>query len=104
MTAIDVRRMIRGVTLQHLYELDVLGHERRDTIEIRNDFDLFDDVRVAGYLALRAYYLESTALSAPRDFDLRLNIPTDLRTAVEHVLDRLLHRGRGRSARPRCRR
>ena len=46
----------------------------------------FDDVRVAGYLALRGYYLGRTKLTKPSDFNLKLNIPTDLRTSVEHVL------------------
>lgn len=83
---IDVRRLIRGVALQHLYELDIVGHERRDSIEIRSDFDLLDDLRVASYLALRGYYLGTSTLTEPRDFDLKLNTPIDLRTAVQHVL------------------
>ena len=83
---IDVRRLIRGVALQRLYELDIVGHERRDSIEVRSDFDLLDDVRVSGFLALRSYYLGTDKLTEARDFELKLNIPVDLRTAVEQVL------------------
>lgn len=83
---IDVRRLIRGVAMQQLYELDMTDNDQRDRAEIRNDFDLHSDVRSAGYMALRNYYLGNAALTEPSDFDLKLNIPTDLRSAIEHVL------------------
>ena len=69
--------------MQQLYELDMTQH---NPAEIRNDFDLHNDVRVAAYLALRNYYLGKTTLTEPSDFDLKLNIPIDLRSAIEHVL------------------
>lgn len=83
----DSRRLIRGVVLQALYELDLTLRSPSDVLYFYDGPPLVYDVRILGYLAFRARQNTANWPKEPeRPFTLYLNTPLDQRQPVEQIL------------------
>lgn len=84
---LDVRRLIRGMALQLLYELDTTTHPAESIFRFRGSVELQEnDVHLVGYVALCWCYENMLENPITETFDLPINLPIEQRTAVQHVL------------------
>lgn len=84
---IDERRLVRGVALQILHELDMTDHDPNELLRFQDSSDLFNlDARLLGYLALRERSQESDQTPSRELIKLDLLKPQQERTQLEQVL------------------
>ncbi|MFP4322081.1 MAG: transcription antitermination factor NusB [Anaerolineales bacterium] len=84
---IDVRRLVRGMSLQALYEIDLARHSPDDVLHFASALDIRQpDVRLLGYLALRARHQLTIPHGAPQDMFVALNMPPETRDRVHQVI------------------
>jgi len=83
----DSRRLVRGVALQSLYELDNTDHSLDSLLTIRLAEDLaHEDARMVAFLALRRQAEGEALLPQPEVFALHLNKQMEERSPLEQVL------------------
>jgi|GEM_PF-1256920 len=95
MDTLDTRRLLRGVVLQLLYELDTTTHTPTEVLQLTDNMVLVDPgVRMMAYIGLRVRHKAVIPAQHPKDLTIPLDKPAPDRTPLEQVITDYLLEGR----------